>query len=371
MTAAHDWMRIANEDEVPSPALLIHPDRVAENLRRMAVTAGGVSRLRPHVKTHKLPQIVALELSAGIVKFKASTIAETEMCAAAGAADVLLAYQPVGPNARRLAALARKFPGTRFSTLVDNAATLSALSSAAMAGGVVLDVFVDLNVGMNRTGIAPGPDAADLYRALSQKPGLRAAGLHAYDGHLHDTDHARLARNATAAFVPVWKLREDLLAAGLAVPTVVAGGSPTFSVHAGEQGVELGAGTPVLWDLNDAQRCPDLDFLHAATVMTRVVSRPLANRLCLDLGHKAVASEMPHPRVRLAGLEDAVFVLHSEEHLVIETPRAGEYPIGTVIYGIPNHICPTVALYSEVSVVREGRAVETWPVIARARRITT
>src|SRR5580658_7961756 len=167
MTAADDWMRIANEDEVPSPALLIHPDRVAENLRRMAARAGGAGRLRPHVKTHKLPQIVALELSVGIVKFKASTIAEAEMCATAGAADVLLAYQPVGPNARRLVELARKFPKVRFSTLVDNAATLSALSSAATAGGVVLDVFVDLNVGMNRTGIAPGPDAAALYRALS------------------------------------------------------------------------------------------------------------------------------------------------------------------------------------------------------------
>jgi D-serine deaminase-like pyridoxal phosphate-dependent protein len=370
MTAADDWMRIANEDEVPSPALLIHPDRVAENLRRMAVRAGGAGRLRPHVKTHKLPQIVALELSLGVVKFKASTIAEAEMCATAGAADILLAYQPAGPNARRLVELARKFPQTRFSTLVDNAATLAALGSAAQAGGVVLDVFLDLNVGMNRTGIAPGPDAAGLYRALSRTPGLRAAGLHAYDGHLHNTIHAELARDAAAAFAPVWKLREELIAAGLPVPTVVAGGSPTFSVHAGQAGVELGAGTTVLWDVNDAQRCPDLDFLHAATVMTRVVSRPLANRLCLDLGHKAVASEMPHPRVRLAGLEDAAFVMHSEEHLVIETPRAGDYPVGTVIYGIPSHICPTVALYSEVCVVRGGRAAETWPVVARARRLT-
>ena len=104
--------------------------------------------------------------------------------------------------------------------------------------------------------------------------------------------------------------------------------------------------------------------------MTRVVSRPVENRLCLDLGHKAVASEMPQPRVKLIGLEDAIFIMHSEEHLVVETPRARDYPIGAVVYGIPRHICPTVALYSEVSVIRDGRALETWPVVARSRGIT-
>src|ERR1700685_2354612 len=119
----NDWMRIANEDDVPSPALLIYPDRVAENLRRMAVNAGGVEHLRPHVKTHKLSQILDLEMQQGIKKFKAATIAEAEMCAADGAPDILLAYQPVGPNVRRMVALVQKFPGTKFSCLADNRAT--------------------------------------------------------------------------------------------------------------------------------------------------------------------------------------------------------------------------------------------------------
>jgi len=365
-----EWFRLANEEDVPSPALLVYPERIEENLRRMVATAGGAERLRPHVKTHKLPQIVTLALSLGITKFKAATIAEAEMCAMQGAPDVLLAYQPVGPNVRRVVELARKYPRTRVSCLVDNAEILAALSGAAAAARIALDVFLDLNIGMDRTGIKPGPEAAALYRALSQAPGLRAAGFHAYDGHLHDPDHAQLVRDAAATFAPVWRLREELGAAGLPVPLVVAGGTPTFSILAGHAGVELGAGTLVLWDFGDTERCPDLDFLPAALLLARVISRPTPNRLCLDLGHKAVASEMPQPRVKLLGLPDAVFVLHNEEHLVVETDRAAEYPVGTVVYGIPRHICPTVALQSEVFVVRGRRMVETWPVVARARRIT-
>jgi D-threonine aldolase len=105
-------------------------------------------------------------------------------------------------------------------------------------------------------------------------------------------------------------------------------------------------------------------------LITRVVSKPAPGRLCLDLGHKAIASEMPHPRVKLFGLEDANFSMHSEEHLVVETPRADEYKVGSVIYGIPRHICPTVALHHDVWVVRDGKAVDRWEVTARKRRIT-
>ena len=365
-----DWFRITNEADVPSPALLIYPERVEENLRRMIARAGGVARLRPHVKTHKLPQILALELQLGITKFKAATIAEAEMCATAGAPDVLLAYQPVGPNARRLAELVRAFPRTQFLTLADNPGTVAELAAAACAAQVTLEVLLDLNVGMDRTGIAPGDEAARVYHTLAHTPGLVPGGLHAYDGHLHNRDHAQLADDAATAFAPVWTLRDRLLAAGLPVPRLIASGTPTFPLLAQHPGVEVGAGTTVLWDFGQAEACPDLDFLNAAILLTRVISKPSATRLTLDLGHKAVASEMAHPRVRLCGLEHAVFVMHSEEHLVVETPRAAEFPVGTVLYGIPRHICPTVALHSEVFVVRDGRAMETWAVTARARRIT-
>ena len=103
-----DWYRIANEDEISSPALLIYPDRIAENIRRMIAIAGAASRLRPHVKTHKMPEVIRLCLAQGIDRFKASTIAEVEMTAGAGGRDILLAYPVVGPAAARLVALAKQ-----------------------------------------------------------------------------------------------------------------------------------------------------------------------------------------------------------------------------------------------------------------------
>ena len=364
------WYSLTNAAEVPSPALLIHPERVVENLRRMITLAGGAERLRPHVKTHKLPGIIALKLAAGIPKFKCATIAEAEMTAAAGGPDVMLAYQPVGPNALRFVTLIRTFPRTRFCTVIDNSATLAELAGAAQSAGVTAEVLLDLNVGMDRTGLPPGPAAVALYRQLAATAGLRPAGLHAYDGHLHQPLEADRAAALDLAFAPVWKLRDELRAAGLPVPRIIASGTPTFALLAREPEVEVGAGTSVLWDANQPRNCAEFNFLEAAVLLVRVISRPTPTRITLDLGHKAVASEMPHPRVRLFGLEDARFVMHSEEHLVVETPRAAEYPVGTVVYGIPSHVCPTVALQSEVVVVRDSRAVETWPVVARARRLT-
>ena len=367
---AADWFAISNADSIASPALLLYPERIEKNLQRMIAMAGGVDRLRPHVKTHKLPQVVALKRAAGISRFKASTIAEAEMTAAAGGEDILLAYQPVGTNIERLAELMRRFPRTRFATLVDDADNLAAIARVAMARGIVIELYVDLNVGMNRTGIAPREAAASLYRSLCGTAGLKAGGLHAYDGHLHEPDPAALAKAADEAFGPVWKLRDQLRSEGLPVPRIIASGTPTFALLAKHDDVEVGAGTTVLWDFGQSGVCPQHDFLNAAVLFTRVVSKPQSDLLCIDLGHKAVASEMPHPRVRLLGLEDAVAVTHSEEHLVVRSSRAGDYRVGDVVYGIPYHICPTVALHSEVWAVRDGVAAERWPVVARARRIT-
>lgn len=371
MSNSDAWMRLANEAEVPSPALVLHLERIDENIRRMVATVGGdVARLRPHIKTHKLPQLVVRQLAAGITKFKCATIAEAELAAAAGAPEVTLAMQLVGPAAGRFVRLMAAFPRTKFSTIGDDHAAIAELGRAAAAAGLVAEVLIDIDTGQGRTGIAPGPGAEALYRALTTLPGVRAGGIHAYDGHLHQPDYATREAACLQAHAPVETLRDALVAAGLPVPRMVAGGSPTFVFHARRPGVECSPGTTVLWDASDLQNHPELDFLPAATLLARVVSRPRPNRLCLDLGHKAVASEMPHPRVIFPALPDAKAVVHSEEHLVLETAEAERYPVGTVVRGIPWHICPTVALQSEVHVAEGGRVTGAWPVVGRARRIT-
>jgi D-serine deaminase-like pyridoxal phosphate-dependent protein len=382
------WWEIANADEIPSPALLIYLDRAEANVRRMVALAGDADRLVPHVKTHKLGPLVELHLRHGIRRFKCATIAEAEMVATAGGTDVLLAYQPVGPAVSRVVDLAQAFPGVRLSVIADDPDAVEALAAVAYARGVTIPVLLDLDVGMHRTGIEPGAPAMALYESLGRRPGVAPGGLHVYDGHLRDPDPEVRAVQADQAFATADALRRDLEAAGLRVPRVVAGGSPTFPIHARRQGVELSPGTTVLWDAGYATTLPDLPFEPAALLLSRVVSRPAGGRVCLDLGHKAVASENPHPRVLLidphaveppepgtdgaalgAPLLDARFVGHSEEHLVLEAPRAARLAVGDVVYGIPWHVCPTVALHSEALVVRDGRADARWTIAARARRL--
>jgi len=359
-----------NADEISSPALILRWEAVEENLRRMIERVGSPDRLRPHLKTHKLPQIIARLAELGVTKAKAATIAEAEMAATAGARDVLLAFPAIGPTVPRLVALVRAFPAVQFSALVDDPAALDALGAACHRAGLELPVFVDLDVGMQRTGIAPDDAAVALYARLARTPGLRPAGLHAYDGHLSQSDLAERTAACDAGFATVVALRDRLRAAGLPVPVIVAGGTPTFPIHARRPDVECSPGTCVLWDAGYAHKVPDLDFVPAAILLTRVISRPGPNRLCLDLGHKAVASEMPHPRAIFPALPDAKPVVHSEEHLVLETPRAADFPVGTVLGAIPWHICPTVALQSFVHVSHANRVDAVWPVVARTRRLS-
>lgn len=361
---------LENEGEIDSPALLVYEERLDENLRRMVAQVGDPERLCPHVKTHKLPQVITRQIELGVRKFKAATVAEAEMCAAAGAPHVLLAHAPVGPRAARVVALLRAFPNTQFAVIVDDADVARHLSVVISGAKASVDVLLDIDCGMHRSGIAPGSGAEELYALVSTLPGLRTVGLHAYDGHIHDSDLDARRVRCEEALAPVLALRDRLRAAGLPVTRLVTGGTPTFPLLAARADVECSPGTSVLWDYGYATTLPDLDYLCAAALLTRVTSRPLPNRLCLDLGHKSVGSEMPQPRLVLLGLEDAQLVGHSEEHLVIETAHAADYPPGSVLYALPFHICPTVNLHSEVVLVQNRRATTRWPVAARSRRIT-
>ena len=372
------WFEVAEVEELSSPCLLLYQARVQENIRRMLAIAGRSERLRPHIKTHKIREVLELQLALGVTKFKCATIAEAEMAADAGASDVLVAYQPVGPAVRRIAALLHAYPRVNFSVVADDAGSISELSRGIQSAGEKRDgsgrrgveVLVDLDIGQHRTGVVPGSAAVELYRFIAALPGLRPGGLHAYDGHLSEPDPAQRAAACEAAFAPVAALRQQLEASGFPVPRLVAGGTPTFPFHAKKENVECSPGTCVFWDAGYDSKLPDLDFLPAALVFTRVVSKPGPRRLCLDLGHKAIGSEMAPPRVQFLNLQNARAVLHSEEHLVIETENAAEWNVGDCLYGVPWHICPTVALHSEAIVIDNGKISGSWKIAARERRLT-
>lgn len=370
MIPTHAWFHIENEAEIASPALLLYRERIEHNLQRMIGLAGGPERLRPHVKTHKLGQLVARQIELGITKFKTATIAETEMCAAAGAPDVLLAMPCVGPNAQRLAQLALKFPQTRFSCIADDEVTIGLAASAAQQHGVTLGIYLELDCGMGRTGIVPGEEAKFLAHVMKDTPRLLFRGLHAYDGHIHDESLATRRERCEEAFESVLAFRKQLEGEGVTVKELVAGGSPTFGVHVHHGDRTFSPGTTVLWDFGYGDKHPDLPFLPAAVLLARVISKPGTNRLTLDLGHKSVAPEQPQPRVRFEELPDAEVIMQSEEHLVLQTDRAHEFEIGQALHGIPRHVCPTVALHGEAVVIEGYRATERWPILARNRRIT-
>jgi D-serine deaminase-like pyridoxal phosphate-dependent protein len=171
-----------------------------------------------------------------------------------------------------------------------------------------------------------------------------------------------------ACWQPVESLSDAIRAEGLPLPSVVAGGSPTFAIHArARPEVELSPGTTLLWDRGYTLACPELGFLPAAALLARVISVPRPGTACLDLGTKALASEMPEPRAWFPQLGEAALLGHSEEHMLLSVP---DLEVGRVLYAIPSHICPTVALHSEVVVAEGGRRTGTWKVIARDRRLS-
>jgi D-serine deaminase-like pyridoxal phosphate-dependent protein len=367
-----DWYTISNIAELDTPALVVYPDRVRENIRRAIDMVGEPARLRPHVKTHKSPQVTRMMLEAGIRRFKCATIAEAEMLALQRAPDVLLAYQPIGPKVERLAELIRKFETTIFSCLIDNVEAARAMAHVFDAAGLEVPVWLDINVGMDRTGITPGPAAVELYREAATFQGIDPVGLHAYDGHIRDSDPEARARRCDAAFETVLALRETI---GDNL-TIVAGGSPTFPVHARRAAeIQCSPGTFVYWDKGYGDQFPDQPFEPAALVVTRVISIRGETRLCLDLGHKSISAENEiTKRVGFLNGPHLTPVGQSEEHLVVETnvesSPSRNFEIGDVFYGIPYHICPTVALYERAFVVENGKVGMDWRNVARDRKLS-
>ncbi len=362
MDSNPSWYQADNSTEIDTPALLIYPDRVKQNIQTLLTMVDDKTRLRPHVKTHKSADATQLLILAGINKFKCATIAEAAMLAKAGAADVLLAYQPSAPKVERLISLIKTYPGTQFSTLVDNPASAEILASAAENNQLTVLVFIDLNIGMNRTGIPPGKAAIQLYHACANLNGIEVKGMHAYDGHFHHPDAER-KQACDFAFEPVLQMREMLMKEGIHEPVIIAGGSPTFPIHAQRKQVECSPGTFIFWDRNYSVACAEQAFVPAALLLCRIISRPAPALLCIDLGHKAVAAENAlDKRIYFLNAPELKVVSQSEEHLVVEAPANHNYKVGDLLYGLPHHICPTVALHNRGILITNGRANGEWTI---------
>jgi len=360
---------IRNAAELPSPSLVFYEDIILGNIRLALKIAGGPDRLRPHVKTHKTAEIAEMALREGIRKFKCATIAEAEMLARAGAPNVLLSYPLYGRNAARFAELAARYTATDFSTLVDAEEGLRGIAENAKSAKVRIGIFLDVDIGQHRTGIAPGADAEALYARIGYFGNLYAAGLHCYDGHNHQQSPAERRTAARECHAMMDSLRAPLLKAGLSVPEVVMGGTPTFPCYAEMPDVTLSPGTFFLQDYSYSENFPDMEFTPAALIVTRVVSlNPARREFCIDLGYKGISADPKGLRGKLLTIDDCDPVLQNEEHWVF-VKRSGELPkLGDIVYVMPTHICPTVALYERACIVdADGLWTKAWKIVARDR----
>ncbi len=363
---------VSDTRELLSPSLVLFRDLLEKNLAETIRLCGGPDRWRPHVKTHKTREIVQRQLELGVTKHKCATLAEAEMLAAIGVQDILIAYPLVGPNIRLLSNLIEQYSKVRFTVLVDSPELATGIGDLLAQRGQQVSAFMDLNSGMNRTGVFVGPAAIELYDLIVNSPGLAVAGLHWYDGHNRQEDFEERQTAVLTGWEHFTKFRDQLLMNGFEVPQVVASGSGAFAILAQteEPNLELSPGTTTLFDADCNERMSELNLRPAVAVFTRVVSHSGGRRVTLDVGHKSCAADQPAGRrLFFPSIPDAQEVQHTEEHLVIETSAAGDLEIGQGVFAISRHICPTMALHETISVVEGGEVVDCWEIAARNRRL--
>lgn len=367
-----NWQEVSNLNHYDTPLFVVFEARVKSNIEMaLAMISGNVERFRPHIKTHKTGEIIQLFTGYGISKIKCATIAEAELAAANGIKDILIAYQPLGFKVNRLIELITAFPRCLFSCLVDHPDAALQIATLALKHQMEITVYLDLNTGMNRTGFPVTGNVVEFCLVLNRIKGLKLAGLHVYDGHLHDPDPAVRAEKARPAMEKIFADADELADLGLPDLKIVAGGSNTFSYYAMLERVECSPGTFVFWDENYTRHLPELKFSPAALLICTVISLPATDLICVDLGYKSVSAENPlDKRVLFPWNEDLTPHGHSEEHLTLKHTGAGTYQIGEKIYGLPYHVCPTCALYEEAQVVSGQEIKTSWKIKARDKKIS-
>ncbi len=357
-------------DEVDTPALVIDLDAFERNLARLPQRiAGSAVRLRPHAKTHKCPVIALKQMALGAVGVCVQKVGEAEAMVYGGVPDVLVTNEIVGRRKlRRLMALAAV---ARVGVCADDAGQVAALDAAAAEAGVILPVYVEVNMGGNRCGVEPGEPALDLARRVADAAHLDFAGLQAYHGsaqHLRSWDERRAAIADAAA--KAGSTRELLEKNGIACPVVTGAGTGSFEFETAS-GVytELQCGSYIFMDADygrnlDRDGAPTRGFEPSLFVWATVMSRPTEDRAIVDAGLKALAFDSGPPLVwdePAASYERA-----SDEHgRLAVTAATNRLMIGDKIRLVPGHCDPTVNLYDWYVGIRSSRVEAIWPITAR------
>jgi D-serine deaminase-like pyridoxal phosphate-dependent protein len=360
---------IENASELLTPALAIYPDIVGNNIAAtLRLLGGDANRWRPHVKTAKLGFIMRRMAERGVAQAKCSTTLELAAACDAGIADVLLAYPVVGANAARVREIADQHRGARISVLVENPAQVAAWK------GTRIGIFIDVNPGMDRTGIEQDrlSGILDIARA-ADAAGLEFRGLHYYDGHISATDLREREAQAHRGYGRLMQIAAEIARAGFRVGEVITSGTPAFpcaATYAPFRSAEfvhrVSPGTVVYCDMTSPTQLPaEWGYQPAAVVVATVVSHPKADFLTCDAGHKAVSADAGLPTCEVIGRPDLAPLKPSEEHLPIQANGGVRPEIGEALYLVPRHVCPTVNNFDDALIVEGNRVVAVERVTAR------
>jgi len=364
--------QIEAADQIMTPALAIYPDIVDSNIGiTLGLLGGDANRWRPHVKTAKLGFIMRRLAERGIRNFKCSTSLELLTACENGAADVVVAYPLIGANARRVREIAEQFREVRISALVECEEQISAWRGSAIG------LFIDVNPGMNRTGISEegASEIVKLARAIEDS-GQAFRGLHYYDGHLSSLELAERERIAHLGYDHLMRIVEAFERAGIAIAEVITAGTPAFPCSLSYGGFtdaafvhRVSPGTIVYNDCSSLVQLPlEYGYRPAAVVVSTVVSRPSPGRFTCDAGHKTVSADAGVPTCAAIGHPEYRPSKPSEEHLPIDISDESISPhIGDALYLVPKHICPTVNNFDHTLLVINGRIVALKTVTARGR----
>ena len=282
-------------------------------------------------------------------------------------ADLLLAYPIRPPATRRLAEIADAYPETTVSVLCEDESLVASLAPS-------LSIFVDINSGMNRTGIPLERSAEGL--AVGHAAGDRFRGIHFYDGHLHDGETEERTRQAHAGYARLLELTQEFAGAGIPVNELITSGTPTFRAALSYEPFReattplhrVSPGTVVYHDVRSTGYT-ELSLHPAATVLSRVVSHPGVGRFTCDAGSKSVAAEQSGPPAEAIGFPQWLAQTPSEEHLPFLVQSGPVPERGETILLVPQHVCPTVNLAEEAVLVEAGQVVDIVPVSARAHEV--
>jgi D-serine deaminase-like pyridoxal phosphate-dependent protein len=362
---------VQDSQALSTPSLLIYAEMIEANITAaLGMMHGDASRWRPHLKTAKLGYTMRRLVARGIKTAKCATTLELVAAIESGMEDVVVAFPLMGPNAARVREIAAAHPERQISTLVESIDQIDEWRRSAVG------VFVDLNPGMDRTGMAEDhfEEVRDFIDRI-QKAGLRFCGLHHYDGQIQNTDPSAAAA-ARAGYSRLLELIAYLKRSGIEVQEVITSGTPAMPhalnfapFGAAEFVHRVSPGTIVYNDRNSLKELPDYGFQPAALVLSTVVSRPRENRVTCDAGHKAVSADAGVPTCDVLGRPGLVGLKPSEEHLPIEV-RSGETPSrGELLYLLPTHVCPTVNNFDKAVLVRGGKVEDVVPVTARGHEM--